>query len=103
MRASLVFLVAVAGSPLATVQAQQPSVTIHILANGTCQIAGDVVACTDVGSKLQALHVPTGSVINLMGERAVKYKPVAAAAGSLKSARYRTKIAYITIDGGEPK
>jgi biopolymer transport protein ExbD len=84
---------------LAPVQAQT-NVTVQIFADGTCQVADSKMACEEVGAILLSMHVPVGSVIALKGDVAVSYKPVAAAGASLKNAGYRSKIAYITTDGG---
>jgi biopolymer transport protein ExbD len=98
MRTSLVVIAMLIGARLALVQAQA-NLTVDILSDGTCKIAGASVACADIGSKLQAMHVPAGSVVNLKGDPAVSYKPVVAAAASLKDAGYRTKVAHITTIG----
>jgi biopolymer transport protein ExbD len=79
----------------------RPAATVKVSADGTCRIAEFTIPCAHIGSKLQALHVATGSAIDLVGDLTVTYKPVAAAMASLKAAGYRTKVAYITTsDGG---
>jgi biopolymer transport protein ExbD len=100
MRAATLLIVAFTNGVLTSAQAQA-GLTVQVFSDGNCGIADTKIPCAQVGAKLLAMRVPLSTVIDLKGDLTVAYKPVAAAGASLKDAGYRTKVAYITTDGGK--
>lgn len=76
----------------------QSEQTIEILVSSsanTCFIAEAEVPCGEVGSRLKAMGVPSGSHIHLRGDPAVRYELVHTALDSLDRAGYSTKVGFV--------
>ena len=71
-------------------------VSIRFTSQQTCLIGDVEVACSDVGSKLKAMHVPANADIHLNGDETVKYALVSSAVNSLRNAGYSTKVGVLT-------
>ena len=61
----------------------------------TCTVLGFVLACNEIGSKLNSMGISTSQHIELSGDPAVNYELVRNALDSLHAAGYSTKIAFV--------
>ena len=82
------------------VSPSQAVVTIRFSSHQTCLIGNADVACSDIGSLLHAMRLPTNSDIRLVSDQKVKYALFSTALTSLKNAGYSTKSAVLSIDNG---
>ena len=81
----------------------QTAVLIRLTPHQTCQIGDEDLPCADVGSKLQAKHIPRDCDIHITADTTATFQQVYGALTSLRSsltnAGYRLKVGYINNDG----
>jgi biopolymer transport protein ExbD len=76
----------------------QTEAVVHVrISAETCVIGKLDVVCSNVGAKLIELGTPLNAQIDVSGDAHASYSATSAALGSLRSAGFKLKIGYISV------
>jgi hypothetical protein len=96
-RIFLVIALVTLGSSCSLPARTEAAVHVRISAE-TCLIGKLDISCSDVGAKLVELGTPLDAHIEVSGDAHATYRATSAVLGSIRSAGFKPKIGYISVE-----